>query len=140
MWVIAICSKCFFFASSYLYATYAIIVGIMSLLRLDRMSTTTPGSVQPSQLPPMIGELNLFQLKISAAAQIVARVIVDAFSFDAFRRIVQWTVKFIRIIFLMNDNPSIIRSYLRYLNVYLIIVPFSLFPAPWCSGTSSLTW
>jgi hypothetical protein len=124
MWIFAICGKCFVFASSYLYAIYAVIVGILSFLRLDGTSGTSgAGTVSSSRLPPIPGELSLFQLKISVSAQIVTRFIVHAFSFEAFQRVVRATVKLIRIVFLMNDNPSLVRSYLRYLNVYLIIVP-----------------
>lgn len=122
--LIAICGKCFIFASSYLYLAYGLIVAFLSLLDLDKVSEAPPvNSVSPSKLPPIPGELSFFQPKSSISAQILARLMLDAFSVDAFRRLVQSTVKFIRVAFLMKDNPSPVRSFLRYLNLYLIIVP-----------------
>jgi hypothetical protein len=121
---IAICSNCFLFGSSYLYLFYGALVGALSFFRLHKVGdAVATSSVSQDKLPPMPGELGFFQLRISIQAQILAALIVRVLSFEFFRNVVEAVVRFIRIAFLMKDNPSFFRSLWRYLKLYLVIVP-----------------
>ncbi len=125
-----ICKSCFLFDGSIFYLLYAIIVLAVSFVKLR--GTLAHKSALEGSLPPLPGEIGkmLSITRLPIVPQIMA-LIVGIADFDVFRRIVAAVVKFIRIVFLMNDNPTVLRSLRRYLNLYLLIIPLpAAFLAP----------
>jgi hypothetical protein len=125
----AICRSCLLLGGSVFYFFYAAFVFMVSL-NGNRVLATSPAlaGVQP----PMPGELGrTFPAPRPAITTQVATVVLGLADFDSFRRLVAFALQLIRRMFFMNDNPTFMRSFLRFLNVYAIIVPLpAAFLAP----------
>jgi len=124
------CKSCFLFSGSIFYFAYAVFVLALSFIKFR--GKTAGGSNFDGSSPPLPGELEkvLPAPRINVITQILA-LLVGIANFDNFRALVAAVVRFIRVVFLMNDNPSLLKSLWRYLNLYLIIIPLpAAFLAP----------
>jgi hypothetical protein len=113
------------------YLFYGIFVLAVSVLASrERLQTNLAPIQNKARLPPIPGaELQLAKLqlakrkpKTSVIADILSLALRLIASFSFFLRIVHFTLWLIRGMFLVSDNPSAIRSFWRYLNVYYLIV------------------
>lgn len=122
--LIGVCSECFVFASSYFYLLYGIVVAALGLLQFERSGVVFAGAAaSQGKNPPMPGEVGVIQPKNSIQADILKAALLHGFSFEFFQGVIQSAVEAIRFVFLMRDNPSFLRSFWRYLKLYLFIVP-----------------
>lgn len=125
-----ICKFCLFDGA---YLFYAVFVFAVSLLASSaRTPVAEPVRYDPGRLPPMPGGELPFPRnppKISIVADTFAFAL-DLASFSFFLRITRSALEFIRTIFLMRDNPTPLRSFWRYLNVYylVIVLPAAFMP------------
>lgn len=104
---------------------YGLFVFVVSILA-SRAATPIGAQVRMShgRLPPILGgELPYPRNppKTSIIADTFAFAL-DLASFSFFLRITQSAIQFIRTIFLMTDNPTPLRSFWRYLNIYYLAV------------------
>jgi hypothetical protein len=118
----SVCKFCLFDGA---YLFYALLVFAVSILAAKAANQSVSLVLaDPSKLPPMPGgELPLLTRPPEEA--ITAKLFafaVSLASFSFFLRIAKFGLRFIRALFLMNDNPTALRSFLRYLNVYYLII------------------
>jgi hypothetical protein len=106
---------------------YAVLVFGVSFAASRRpVLSSIPSAVDPMRYPPIPGGELPFPPhrnppKSSKAADLFSYA-VDLASFDRFRCVMRWTTRVIRTIFLLRDNPRPMRSFLRYLNVYYLVI------------------
>lgn len=120
------CKFCLF-DSAYLF--YALFVFAVSMLASQAV---VPICANEGRLPPIPGgELPFLRSppKTSVIADTFS-LALNLASFSFFLRIMQFAIHFIRTIFLMTDNPTPLRSFWRYLNIYylVIVLPAAFMP------------
>jgi hypothetical protein len=125
-----VCKYCVFNGA---YLFYAVFVLLVSLYAARLPSLAVPVHADKAALPPMPGgELpfrNLRPPTTSVATNLFA-LMLELASFSFFVRIMNSGLAFIRAVFLMSDNPSALRSFWRYVNVYylVIVLPAAFMP------------
>jgi hypothetical protein len=120
-----VCKFCLFDGAYLFYAVFVFVVSYAA----SNAERPISASAGPSQgmLPPFPGgELPSPRSlrnppKISVVGDTFAYALELA-SFSFFLRVAEWALNFIRTIFLMQDNPSPLRSFWRYVNVYYLAV------------------
>jgi hypothetical protein len=131
--ILKICKVCLFDGA---YLFYAVFVFLVSLAALRTNKYAVAGAAGPAAevLPPLPGgELPFLQPRTQPRVSVVGDAFsyaVDLASFSFFLLMTRWALDLIRTIFLMRDNPSFIRSFWRYLNVYylVIVLPAAFMP------------
>jgi hypothetical protein len=126
----ATCKFCLFDGA---YLFYGVFVLAVSVLVSKTESPTGLVEVDRGRMPPIPGgELGISRNppKTSVVADTVAFALDHLASFAFFLRIVRSAVQFIRTVFLMRDNPTPLRSFWRYLNVYYlaVVLPAAFMP------------
>jgi hypothetical protein len=134
MGFLAVCRQCFLFSGSIFYLLYAVLVFLISVLKLDQMRVrATESGAQDATLPPLPGELGR-AFKFDPTSGIAARLLaatLHVLSFDFFQHLVELTLRFIRFAFVMGDRPSFLVSLRRYFTFYMVIIPLpAAFLAP----------
>src|SRR5580704_4302360 len=128
-----ICQVCLFDG---VYLFYALFVFAVSILAANANSTNAnQRQSEQERLPPMPGgELRLVIGRVPPPDKSVVtktfELALGLASFSFFLPIVRFAIRSIRVIFLMRDNPTPIRSFLRYLNVYYlaVVLPAAFMP------------
>jgi hypothetical protein len=121
----AICKDCVLFSSSGLFLAYGILVFIASLVPFaEPQLQSTNGAVRsaPRRLP-MVGELGEITDPRPSTGALVIQLVLKIVSFRFFKYLVVSVLDFIRTVFLMRDNPSFRKSFLRYFLFYFVIIP-----------------
>lgn len=126
VWQLAtICKDCVFFSSSGLFLAYGVLVFLASVApfaKSDLQKAKSAGRSQ-SRRPPMIGELGELTRPRPSVGAMLLQLILKIASFRFFAYLVVRVLNFIRTVFLMRDNPSFGKSFLRYLIFYFVIIP-----------------
>jgi hypothetical protein len=119
-----ICEECLF-GSSGLFLAYGFLVFILSITPVNQLAfqTAKPSRGTKIKKPPMIGELGKITKPTTPADVLILRLVLQLASFYFFSFLVGKVLTFIRIVFRMNDKPSIMKSLWRYLLFYFVIVP-----------------
>jgi hypothetical protein len=125
-----VCKFCLFDGAYLFYALFVFIVSVLA--SSPRTQSTALAHSNPGRLPPLPGGELPFPRnppKISVVADTFAYAL-DLASFPFFLRITQSALKFIKNLFLMRDNPTAIRSFWRYFNIYylIIVLPAAFMP------------
>ena len=106
--------------------SYAIVVLAVSFIASRRGLAVAPAIPDAARYPPILGgELpfpsHRIPPKTSKATDFFSYA-VDLASFECFRGVMRWTTRVIRTIFLLRDNPRPMRSFLRYFNIYYLVI------------------
>ena len=103
--------------------SYAIVVFVVSFTASRRALAAVPASAVSDlgRHPPIFGgELpfpsHRIPPKTSRATDFFSYA-VDLASFESFRLVMRWTTGVVRTLFLLRDNPGLMRSFLRYFNI-----------------------
>lgn len=121
IWQLAtICKDCVLFSSSGLFLAYGILVFVASLAPFAEPEVRSTNS---AGMPPMIGELGELTKPRPSIGALILQLVLKLASFRFFKFLIARVLDFIRTVFLMRDNPSFRKSFLRYLIFYFVIVP-----------------
>jgi|GEM_PF-4862353 len=127
----SVCKYCLF---NGFYLSYAILVFFVGFYASRRATVAAaPISNGVRATPPMPGgELPLFGMKEPApfVATAAFTVLMNIASFRLFVSVIHSGLHFIKTVFLMSDNPTPLRSFWRYLNIYylVIVLPAAFMP------------
>lgn len=117
------CKFCLFDGA---YLFYGVFVFAVSLLAYRADASAGAVEVDRGRLPPMHGgELRLPAAEMQPKTSVVANTFAFALAlanFSFFLVIARGAFRLIRALFLMTDNPTPVRSFLRYVNVYYIVI------------------
>ncbi len=127
-----VCKFCLFDAA---YLAYAVLVfGVSVAASREALASANPVPAELGRQPPMPGgELRYPLPKNPPKPSVVSdffSYLLDLASFSYFLRIMRSGIQFIRTIFLLTDNPSPLRSFWRYFNIYylVIVLPAAFMP------------
>jgi hypothetical protein len=127
-----VCKLCLFDGVYLFYGLFVFVVSIAA----SKADSQNAGRLQVEQgrLPPIAGGELLYPSPLgppgtSKVTDMFGYVLGFA-SFSFFLRIANSAIQFIRTIFLMTDNPTPLRSFLRYFNIYylIIVLPAAFMP------------
>jgi len=120
-----ICKDCILFSSSGLFLAYGILVFVASVTPFNEIALQKANRGAPAAFrkPPMIGELGELTNPRPSIGVLVLQLILKIASFRFFAFLVSKLLDFIKIVFLMRDNPSFGRTFLRYFLFYFVIIP-----------------
>jgi hypothetical protein len=127
------CKDCALFNGSGFYLAYGLIVLIASVTKFRARSQPSSAGFTADQQKflPFTGELaEVFAARASISAYLF-QAILTLVSFSFFSAVVRRTVGFIRIAFMMGDNPSFLVSFKRYFLLYYVAISLpAAFMAP----------
>ncbi len=118
------CKDCALFNGSGFYLAYGVLVLCASVTKFGPRSQPSAAGIPAEQQKflPVTGELSdVFAIQSSISSYLL-HVVLSFVSFEFFSAMVRRTVKFIRVVFMMSDNPSFIVSFRRYLLLYYVAV------------------
>src|SRR5262245_37305751 len=127
-----VCKFCLFNGA---YLIYGLLVFAVSVSASIANSTNNrDAEAARGRLPPMPGgELQYPTSRPPPKTFIVTDIVVLLLgyaNFPFFIRLVKYSIRFIRAIFLMRDNPTPLQSFWRYFNIYylVIVLPAAFMP------------
>jgi hypothetical protein len=118
-----VCKYCLFNGMYLFYGVFVLIVSVYASHR--KLAVASLSQNDKAALPPIPGgELPYPNLKLpqTSVATNAFALALELASFSFFVRIIHSGLQFIRTVFLMSDNPSPLRSFWRYFNIYYLIV------------------
>jgi hypothetical protein len=102
------------------YALFVLISGFLPFYRVvERQEEKFAGKLPIGELPKLPRPRRRIQEPVDV---ILMRGILNLVSFDRFRDIVQNILNAMRTFFLLRDNPSFLRSFIRFFNLYYVII------------------
>ena len=130
--VYEVCKVCIINGAYLFYAAFVLVISIVAA-KQGSPSTAAASPGARAALPPIPGgELPLPNLKPPTTSVVTNTfaLALDLANFSFFRRVMRSGLQFIRTIFLMTDNPSALRSFWRYFNIYylVIVLPAAFMP------------
>jgi len=122
---LVVCKDCALFNGSGFYLAYGLLVlgASITKFRPPSQSSVDGIPIEQQKYAPVRGELaEAFAFKISVSSHVLHAAMHFLFSFESFNYVVHRTVRFIRVAFMMGDNPSWMVSFKRYFILYYVVV------------------
>src|SRR5437763_8409562 len=122
---LSFCKTCLLFNGSGFYLIYGILVFIASITPFDiadRLGKDLSRDKNASA-PAPIGDLGTFSPPKVSINTLILGLILQIASFNFFQFIMRKALHFIRVVFMMSDNPSLLVSFRRYLVLYSLAIP-----------------